>query len=76
MLERHETFVGEMYRRELERRYAEVYRTAKQNGLPVSYYRRTAYQVLTSLGQSLIELGKQYQSPIENGYKTSAMQTK
>ena len=65
MLERHETFIVEQYRRQSERQYAETHRLAKQNGLQVSYYRKLACSLLIGTGERLIRLGQQVQSPLE-----------
>lgn len=65
MLERHETFLGEQYRRQDERRYAEVHRLAKANGLQVSSYRKLACNMLIRSGERLIKLGRQLQTPID-----------
>jgi hypothetical protein len=65
MLERHETFIVEKYRRQAERQYAETHRLAKENGLQVSYYRKLACSLLIGTGERLIRLGKQVQSPLD-----------
>ncbi len=73
MLERHETFIAEQYRRQDERRYAEVHRMAKMNGLQVSNYRRLACKLLIKSGERLIMLGKQFQSPLESSTSQPAI---
>jgi hypothetical protein len=65
MLERHETFLGEQYRRQSERQYAATHRLAKENGLQVSYYRKLICKMLIHTGERMVRLGKQLQTPIE-----------
>lgn len=65
MLERHETFIVEQYRRQAERQYADTHRLAKENGLQVSYYRKLACNFLIGTGERLIRLGKLVQSPLD-----------
>jgi hypothetical protein len=67
MLERHETFISEQYRRQDERSYAEAHRIAKENGLQVSSYRKLACSVLIHSGERLVSWGKKLQSPMESG---------
>lgn len=65
MLDRYDNFVGERYRRDDERRYAESHRLAKNSGLTVSTYRRMMCQTLIRAGEQLVELGQKLQPPAE-----------
>jgi hypothetical protein len=70
------TLRAEQYRRQDERRYAEMHQLAKENGLPVSYYRKLACTFLINAGERLIKAGKQLQTPIEGAPRPAVARMK
>ena len=71
MLDRYETILGETYRRQEELHYAEQHRMAKLSGLPVTYYRKLACDLLIQSGELLVRWGKELQVPIERSAQPS-----